>query len=241
MVMKLAVVVPVYNAARHLPDVVRRIAAARPPGVFRTLIVDDGSSDDTAQVARELALSGEGLELVVRPQSGGHGAATKTGLETARTLGADHVACIPCDGQSSPETLPGLVDSLKSRKLDLLQGSRLAGGGALAGGMPLCEFAGRWALGRLERRVFGLALTDFHSGYLIYGPSALAQIPFAQLSNSFDFELEVIASACGRGLAVGEVPIPGHHGHEITHLDPLHDGLRVLRVLWRYHRGRYRP
>jgi hypothetical protein len=105
--------------------------------------------------------------------------------------------------------------------------------------MPLYKRAGNWTLGKLERRIFGLPMTDFHSGYLVYGQRALAEIPFAQLSDSFDFDLEVIATARARGLAVGEAPIPTHYGDEISHLNPLSYGLRVLRVLWRFKRGSY--
>jgi hypothetical protein len=93
----------------------------------------------------------------------------------------------------------------------------------------------------LENHTLGLGLSDYHSGYLVYGPRALARIAFRRLSDSFDFDLEVIASARAAGLAVGEAPIPTHYGDEISHLRPLHYGARVLRVLWRYRRGQYDP
>ena len=237
--MKLVVVVPAYNAARQLPDLIGRIVTTRPPDLIGTVIVDDGSTDGTARVARDLAQTTAGLEVVVRPRNGGYGAAMKTGLEVARALGADRAACVHADGQYSPEALPSLLAALDGRGLDLLQGSRVAGGQALAGGMPLYKVAGNWALGKLERRVFHLPMTDFHSGYLVYGRRALAEIPFAQLSDSFDFDIEVIATARARGLAVGEAPIPTHYGDEISHLKPLAYGLRVLRVLWRFQRGTY--
>lgn len=237
--MKLVVVVPAYNAARHLPDLIGRIVSARPPDLVRTVIVDDGSTDGTARVAQDLAKTTAGLEVVVRPRNGGYGAAMKTGLEVARALGADRAASVHADGQYSPEALPSLLAALDGRGLDLLQGSRIAGGQALAGGMPLYKIAGNWALGKLERRVLGLPMTDFHSGYLLYGRRALAEIPFAELSDSFDFDIEVIATARARGLAVGEAPIPTRYGDEISHLNPLTYGLRVLRVLWRFKRGTY--
>jgi len=84
-------------------------------------------------------------------------------------------------------------------------------------------------------------MTDYHSGYLLYGRRVLELVPFARLSNSFDFDLEVIASACARGLAVAESPVPTHYGDEQSHLRPIPYGLRVLRVLWRYRRGHYDP
>jgi glycosyltransferase involved in cell wall biosynthesis len=238
--MKLVVIVPAYNAARHLPEVIERIVATRLPQPLRTIIVDDGSSDATATVAHELACQHQNVDVVVRPRNGGYGAAMKTGLDQARALGAEQAASVHADGQYSPEVLPRLLDTLAERGLDLLQGSRIAGGQARAGGMPLYKLAGNWVLGHLERRVLGLAMTDFHSGYLVYGPRALAELPFARLSDSFDFDLEVIAAARARGLAVGEAPIPTHYGDERSHLHPLTYGLRVLRVLWHFRRGHYR-
>jgi glycosyltransferase involved in cell wall biosynthesis len=219
--------------------VIRRIVAARPAELLCTVIVDDGSTDDTVRVAQQLARSTQGIEVIVRPRNDGYGAAMKTGLAVAHALGADHAASVHADGQYSPEALPALLAALDGGSLDLLQGSRIAGGQARAGGMPLYKLAGNWALGKLERRIFGLPMTDFHSGYLVYGQRALAEIPFARLSDSFDFDLEVIATARARGLAVGEAPIPTHYGDEISHLNPMTYGLRVLRVLWRFKRGSY--
>jgi glycosyltransferase involved in cell wall biosynthesis len=237
--MRLVVVVPAYNAARFLPDLVHRLVAAQPPGLVRIVIVDDGSKDATAATARELASKIPNVEAVIRPANGGYGAAMKTGLEVARRLDADRAASIHADGQYSPEMLADLLAALDRQSLDLLQGSRIAGGQALAGGMPLYKYAGNWALNKIERWALSLPMTDFHSGYLIYGRRALDKIPFAQLSDSFDFDLEVIAAAQARGLAVGEAPIPTHYGGEISYLNPLTYGLRVLRVLWRFKRGAY--
>jgi glycosyltransferase involved in cell wall biosynthesis len=237
--MNLAIVVPAYNAARHLPGVVSRIVAHRPPGLARIVVVDDGSADDTDVVARSLAATTPELVLVRRPRNGGYGAAMKDGLEAARAAGADRVATIHADGQYSPEVLGELLRALDARGLDLLQGSRIAGGQARAGGMPRYKIAGNWLLNQLERRVFSLPLTDFHSGYLVYGPRALAELPFSRLGDSFDFDMEAIAAARARGLAVGEAPIPTHYGDEISYLNPITYGLRVLRVLWRFKRGTY--
>jgi glycosyltransferase involved in cell wall biosynthesis len=237
--MKLVVVTPAYNAGRHLGAVVDRLLAARPPGLAAVVIVDDGSTDDTAAVAAALAAAHPEVTVCARPRNGGYGAAMKDGLAAARRLGAELVAGVHADGQYSPEALPGLLHERARRRLDLLQGSRIAPGTARAGGMPLYKVAGNAALNVLENWTLGLALTDYHSGYLLYGPEALARVPFARLSDSFDFDLEVLAAARARGLHIGEAPIPTHYGDEISHLNPLTYGLRVLRVLWRYQRGHY--
>jgi len=236
---RLVIVVPAYNAARHLAGVLARIDAAAPAPDTRIVIVDDGSGDDTARLAEAERARRPHLTVIQRPRNGGYGAAMKDGLAFALAAGATHAASVHADGQYSPEVLRGLLAVLETRRLDLLQGSRIAGGKALAGGMPLYKYVGNFLLNQAERRVFGLPLTDFHSGYLVYGPRALATIPFASLADSFHFDMEVIASARARGLAVGEAPIPTHYGDEISHLNPLTYGARVLRVMWRYKLGAY--
>lgn len=238
MSMSAAVVIPAYNAARHVRALIERVASAVPSEFSRWIVVDDGSTDRTAAEVEALLPRFAALELVRRKQNGGYGAAMKDGLACATDGRAELVACVHADGQYSPERLPALVDALRARSLDLLQGSRIASGTALSGGMPLYKYVANAGLNLLENRVLGLGLTDYHSGYLVYGPRALS-LPFEKLSNSFDFDLELIAMARAHGLAVGEAPIPTHYGDEVSHLEPISYGLRVLRVLWNYTRGRY--
>jgi hypothetical protein len=135
--------------------------------------------------------------------------------------------------------LPALVATLKSAQLDILQGSRIVGRGALTGGMPLYKYVANACLNRLENWTLGLSLSDYHSGYMLYSRRALEHIAYTTLSDSFDFDLEMIAAACARKLRVAEAPIPTHYGDEISHLNPIDYGLRVLRVLWRFRRGHY--
>src|SRR3954447_17469732 len=113
----------------------------------------------------------------------------KDGLARARPHDADVVACVHADGQYSPEALSALTDALRGRRLDLVQGSRIASGTALSGGMPLYKYVANAVLNRIENRTLGLSMTDYHSGYLVYGARALA-LPFASLSDSIDFDLE---------------------------------------------------
>jgi len=236
--MSLVIVIPAYNAAAHIEGVLRRIAHIDGGELARVVIVNDGSTDDTAERIRQARFTRCPLTLIDRPKNGGYGAAMKDGLEAAREHSPELVACVHADGQYSPEALPGLCRALRGRGLDLLQGSRIASGTALSGGMPLYKYVANAALNQLENHTLQLNMTDYHSGYLIYGPRALA-LPFRALSNSFVFDLEVIASARARKLAVGEAPIPTHYGNEVSHLNPVSYGLRVLRVMWNYRRGHY--
>jgi hypothetical protein len=157
-------------------------------------VVNDGSSDDTREQYRGASSLGCALEAIERTANGGYGAAMKDGLARARANGADVVACVHADGQYAPEVLPRLVSTLRQRELDLLQGSRVLPGTALAGGMPLYKYAANAGLNVLENLTLGLGLSDYHSGYLVCGRRTLERVPFDQLSNSFDFDLEVIAS-----------------------------------------------
>jgi hypothetical protein len=161
----------------------------------------------------------------------------KDGLRMARAAGATMVACVHADGQYAPEELPALWSRL--RDFDLVQGSRMASGRALAGGMPLYKAVANRALGTIASAMLEMSLSDYFSGYLAYGTPALEMIPFDSLSDSFDFDLEVLACARARGLRVGEVPIPTHYGDEHSHLEPFRYGLRTLQVMARYRRGHY--
>lgn len=236
--MSVTVVMPAYNAARHVGAVLERLGGVVAAGLTRVVVVDDGSTDDTARRVERHSPAGFELTLLRRPSNGGYGAAMKDGLSAAREGGPELVACVHADGQYAPEVLPDLMRELGARELDLLQGSRILGGSALRGGMPLYKYVANAALNRLENRTLSLQMTDYHSGYLVYGRRALA-LPFASLSDSFDFDLEVIALARARGLSIGEAPIPTHYGEEISHLNPLTYGLRVLRVMWNFRRGHY--
>ncbi len=237
--MSLAVVIPAYNAARHVRDVMQRVA--RVPGLepLRVIVVNDGSTDATRGEIASFSAVDSRFELLDRPKNGGYGAAMKDGLERARQVDPDVVACVHADGQYSPEALPSLIGNLFARGLDLLQGSRILSGTALSGGMPVYKYMANAVLNRVESRTLDLSMTDYHSGYLVYGRRAMREVPFRALSESFDFDLEVIASARARGLAVGEAPVPTHYGDETSHLNPVAYGFRVLRVMWRYRRGRY--
>jgi glycosyltransferase involved in cell wall biosynthesis len=237
--MSLVVVIPAYQAQRHVAGVLARVLAAPLPELERIIVVNDGSRDDTAGVVARHPRARCPIDLVDRPRNGGYGAAMKDGLARAAETDPDVVACVHADGQYSPEALPSLLEALRARSLDLLQGSRVASGTAISGGMPLYKVVANAALNVLENRTLGLAMTDYHSGYLLYGRRVRAEVPFARLSDSFDFDLEVIASARARGLAVAEAPVPTHYGDELSHLRPIPYGMRVLRVLWRFRRGHY--
>jgi glycosyltransferase involved in cell wall biosynthesis len=236
---KTMVVIPAFNAEDTLRSVIERI----PPDVFASLhglvVVNAGSRDQTADLSDSLADETPGIRAFHLPENRGYGGAMKQGLALARTDGADVVVCLHADGQYAPELLPQLLAERARRNLDILQGSRIASGTALSGGMPVYKYLAGRLLTFLENRVFGLGMSDYHSGYMIYSRRALEKIPFDRLSDSFDFDLEMIASARARGLAIGEWPVPTRYAGEVSYLSPVRYGFQVLGVMLGYLNGKY--
>jgi hypothetical protein len=107
--------------------------------------------------------------------------------------------------------------------------------------MPKYKWLAGVILTWMENKTFGLQMTDYHSGFLLYSRKAAINIPFEELSHYFDFDLEVIAAARARGLKVDELGIPTRYADEESHLNPIWYGLRCLRVMLRYRLGAYRP
>ncbi|HHN45891.1 MAG TPA: glycosyltransferase family 2 protein [Planctomycetes bacterium] len=234
-----SIFIPAYNAEKTLPGVLARIPRETMRSVKSVWIVNDGSTDGTWSAVEKAAAENDRIKGINLEKNRGYGGALKAALSRLAQESPDVAVCLHADGQYAPEEIPAMLDELHSRKLDLLQGSRIAGGTALAGGMPLYKYVAGKMLTALENLVFRTKMTDRHSGFLVYGRRTLETMNFAALSDSFDFDLEVIASAVSLKLSVAERPIPTSYGGEVSHLNPLTYGLRVLRVLWRYLNGRY--
>jgi glycosyltransferase involved in cell wall biosynthesis len=233
--------IPAYNAEQTLEAVIERIPKDLWDAVHSVLVINDGSSDDTSGAARRAAARHPKVVLQEQPVNQGYGSAVRKGLRLAAETPAEYVVCLHADGQYPPEKLPEFLPYMKAHGVDVLQGSRHKLGTARAGGMPRYKVIAGHALTWLENRAFGLRMTDYHSGFMLYSRRAAREIPFERLSHYFEFDLEVIACARARGLVVDELGIPTHYGDEESHLNPILYGLRCLRVMLRYRLGRYRP
>jgi glycosyltransferase involved in cell wall biosynthesis len=234
-----SIIMPAYNAQEHIRGVFERIPTRLWPAIVNAWVIDDGSIDETSTVLASLASANAKIRPLRFDRNSGYGAALKKGLSLCRDDGCMIAVCLHADGQYPPEIIPGAIDSMLSRSLDIMQGSRIASGTALSGGMPLYKFMANRALTFLENRVFRLSLTDFHSGMLFYSRRALATLPFDRFSDSFDFDVEVIAAARANNLAIGEIAIPTHYGTEISHVRSIPYGIRVLDAIIKYKQGRY--
>ncbi len=237
---KVIVVMPAYQAAETLSDVFARIPMTLlGEEGLHFIVVNDGSTDGTRGVVQQLMESLDNIQLVDHDKNLGYAAAQKTGFKMALEQGADVVVLLHADGQYAPEVLPVLLKPLLAEEADVVQGSRILGGRALEGGMPLYKYVANRVLSTLENMVAGLHFAEYHSGYMLYSRKALQAIPFEKLSNTFHFDGEMLIMAAKRGMRVKEIGIPTHYGGEKSYLRTLPYGLDVLRILFNLLRGRY--
>ena len=152
---KIVVVMPAYNAAKTL----RITYADLPPAlVDQVILVDDGSSDDTVKIAREL-----GLELFVHNRNYGYGANQKTCYREALKAGADLIVMVHPDYKYDPKLLPKIIEPIERDQADVVLGSRLLLGNPMRQGMPWWKYVANRALTVLENWTFGLHLSEYHT------------------------------------------------------------------------------
>lgn len=236
-----SVFIPAYNAARTVESVIERIPADAWPLIERIFIINDGSADDTRAVADALDAAHEKITAFHFDQNRGYGEVVRQGLKLCMETPATHFVCLHSDGQYPPEKITDFVHHMRDNGIDVLQGSRHKDGTALRGGMPFYKYLAGKILTAMENTVFGLKMTDYHSGYMFYSRRAVRSIPIEELSGYFDFDLCFIASARARRLSIAEKGIPTHYGDEVSYLDPIKYGIRTLIVMGNYLMGRYNP
>jgi glycosyltransferase involved in cell wall biosynthesis len=239
MIENVFVLMPAYNAGATVERVFDRIPEAVRARVRRYVAVNDGSKDDTAAALARLAGRFPNLVVLNHEQNRGYGEAEKTLLRYALAEGADAGVLLHSDGQYSPEKMPDILALFDDGSADMVQGSRMLDGGALRGGMPLYKFAANKLLTAIENLAFGMKMAEYHSGYMAYSRTAIETIPWEKLSNSFDFDLEMIVLAKIKGLRIAEVAIPTIYAGEKSHLNPIQYGFDVLSVVRDYRRGKY--
>jgi glycosyltransferase involved in cell wall biosynthesis len=196
---RVAVVMPAYNAAQTL----ERTLAEIPEVVDDIILVDDGSSDGTAEVARGL-----GLHTVVHPKNRGYGGNQKTCYLAALERGADIVVMVHPDYQYAPKLVPALAHCVASGLYDVALGSRILGGGSLAGGMPRYKYVANRALTLVENLLLGQKLSEYHTGYRAFSRRLLITLPLHENDDDFVFDNQMLVQAVHFGFKIAEVTCP---------------------------------
>lgn len=225
---KLVLVMPAYNAAATL----ERTVAEVPTSVDQIILVDDGSTDGTAELALRL-----GLHTIVHARNRGYGANQKTCYAAALNHGADIVVMVHPDYQYTPRLVPALAHCISSGLYDVALGSRILGGRALAGGMPLYKYVANRALTAVENLLVGQKLSEYHTGYRAFSRRLLESLPLAENSDDFVFDNELLIQAAFFGFNIAEVTCPTSYlpeGSSIGVRRSLVYGCGVLRVACDY-------
>lgn len=226
---KIVIVLPAFNAAKTLT----RTLAEIPPGYRQHIIlVDDGSRDETAQLAREA-----GLMVFKHEKNMGYGANQKTCYREALAMGADIVVMLHPDHQYDATVIPDLVYPIIRGEADAVFGSRMLGGHPMDGGMPWWKYDANIFLTALANVVFQRYLTEIHSGFRAYSRKYLQTVRFEENSDDFVFDTEIIAQGMANALFFREVPIVTRYFPEASSINFKRSvvyGVGVLLVFVRY-------
>lgn len=219
--MNCCTVIPTYNNARTVADIVRRTLAVCP----NVIVVNDGSTDNTLQ---ELQPLGDSITIITYSRNRGKGYALRRGLEAARTAGFDYAVTIDSDGQHSPEEIPSLI-AATSQSLNnsaslpiLIVGSRnLQADGMPAGNTFANRFSNFWF--HLQT---GLKLPDTQTGFRLY---PLHHLPCLRLlTYRYESELELLVFSAWRGVKIVPVPVSvSYPDDRVSHFRPFRDFLRI--------------
>jgi glycosyltransferase involved in cell wall biosynthesis len=231
---KVVVVMPAYNAAKTL----HMTYADLPQNVVDlVIVVDDGSSDETARIAREL-----GLELFIHDRNYGYGANQKTCYREALRAGADIVVMVHPDYQYDPTLLPEIIRPIEAGDADVVLGSRLMGIHPIRQGMPWWKYYSNRFLTTLENWVFGLRLSEYHTGYRAFRRQVLESVNLQMDSDRFIFDQEILAQIVNLKMRITEVPVPTRYFAQASSASLFQSSVYGVSILWllvRYllHRG----
>ena len=221
---KVVVVMPAYNAEKTL-----RITYESIPRdlVYKIILVDDASHDNTARLALEL-----GLETIVHDQNKGYGGNQKTCYKAALSAGADIVVMLHPDYQYEPRLIEAMAAMIASEVYDVVFGSRILAQSPIAGGMPIYKYISNRFLTLVQNLLMGQKLSEYHTGYRAFSRSAIEALDLERNSNDFIFDNQMIAQLVYEGFKIGEISCPTKYFKEASSINfrrSVEYGLGVLK------------
>lgn len=226
---KTVVIMPAYNAAKTL----KMTYMALPHEVVDlVLLVDDGSTDETIDIARQL-----NLEIFLHNRNYGYGGNQKTCYIEALNANADIVVMVHPDYQYDPSCLPQIIHPIEAGEADVVFGSRLMGKSPMEQGMPWWKYYGNRLLTRIENRILGLQLSEYHTGYRAFNRKVLESINFQANSDGFIFDQEIVMQIVDADFRIDEVSVPTRYFPEASSasfVDSVQYGLGILWLVFRY-------
>jgi len=207
---RIAVVMPAYNAEKTLPATVQEL----PEIVDIRILVDDNSADRTVEVAREL-----GLVHFVHDRNYGYGRNQQTCYREALAEGADVIIMVHPDYQYTPLLVTAMASMVAYGIYDVVLGSRIIGGQALLGGMPLYKYVFNRLLTAIENLFLGIKVSEYHTGYRAFGREVLTKLPLLENSDDFVFDNQMLAQCAFFGFKIGEVSCPTKYFPEASSIN----------------------
>jgi glycosyltransferase involved in cell wall biosynthesis len=210
---KVIVVMPAYNAAKTLQQTYNEVCAQ--PFVDTIILVDDASRDETVQLARSL----DKIQVHMHAKNKGYGANQKTCYRLALEAGADIVIMIHPDYQYTPKLIPAMVSIIGNGLHPCVLGSRILGGYALKGGMPVWKYVSNRVLTLGENLLLGAKLSEYHTGYRAFSREILEQLKLDRNSDDFVFDNEMLAEILWHGFTIAEVSCPTKYFPEASSIN----------------------
>lgn len=207
---RIAVVLPAYNAEKTLEATVREL----PDLVDIRILVDDHSSDRTVEIAHQL-----GLQFYVHDRNYGYGRNQQTCYREALAAGADIVIMVHPDYQYTPLLVTAMASMVAYGVYDVVLGSRIIGGTALRGGMPVYKYIANRLLTAFENLLLGIKLSEYHTGYRAFSREVLARLPLRENSDDFVFDNQMLAQCVYFGFHIGEVSCPTKYFEEASSIN----------------------
>jgi glycosyltransferase involved in cell wall biosynthesis len=218
--LKAAVIIPAYREEKHVGDIVRRTRQQ----LDHVLVVDDGSSDKTAQRARDA-----GAEVIVHNQNRGKGEAIKTGLRHWLDRQFVHVIILDADGQHLPEEIDRFIAAAASAVgPSFFLGNRMKN----LTGMPFVRRIVNRYMSNQISRVCGQKIPDTQCGFRMLDRQLIPEL-FGGMER-FDYETEMLIIASRQGYRIESVPITTVYSDEVSNIRPVSDTLRFLKLMRRY-------
>jgi glycosyltransferase involved in cell wall biosynthesis len=210
---KIVVVMPAYNAARTLRQTYDEVLAQ---GIVDlVIVVDDASRDDTVSIAQALP----GVQVETHDMNRGYGGNQKTCYRLALAAGADIVIMIHPDYQYTPLLVPALASLVASGLYPCVLASRILGGRALHGGMPIWKYVANRFLTLLENLLLGAKLSEYHTGYRAFSRALLERLPLEKNSDDFVFDNQFLAQVLWLGCPIGEITCPAKYMAEASSIN----------------------
>jgi glycosyltransferase involved in cell wall biosynthesis len=207
---RIAVVMPAYNAEKTLEATLREL----PEIVDIKILVDDYSRDHTIEVAQRL-----GLTYFVHDRNYGYGRNQRTCYREALAGGADVVIMLHPDYQYTPLLVTAMASMVAYGVYDVVLGSRIIGGRALHGGMPLYKYVANRFLTAFENFFLGIKLSEYHTGYRAFSREVLSRLPLLENSDDFVFDNQMLAQCAHFAFRIGEVSCPTKYFDEASSIN----------------------